>query len=109
MTWIFGFLRIVLLAVVLSLCLAWLRKGDGDLALTLSWTLYPVSGGMVAARSLLDWEATRRDAQLLAGVLRVAAFFAVVAVAQWGFPGSLTAVSVAFVTTLTLACYRAEA
>lgn len=110
MTWLFGFLRLVLVALFLSLLLGWLRNGDGDLALTLSWTLYPVSGGMVAARCLIDWEASRKkDAQLLAGALRITAFFAIVGIAQWGFAGSLAAVGVAFLATLTLATYGAEA
>ena len=104
MTWVFGFARLIFLALLLSLLLGWLRGVDGDLARTLPWLLYPVSGGMVAARSLLDWEATRKDAQLLAGSVRIAAFFVVVAIAQWGFPGSLTATSLAFIATLALAC-----
>jgi len=108
MTWVFGFARLALLALLLSLFLGWLKGTDGDLARTLPWLLYPVSGGMVAARSLLDWEATRKDTWLFVGALRIAAFFVVVAIAQWGFPGSMTATSLAFVATLALACVNAD-
>lgn len=108
MSWIFSFARMVALAIGLSAVLTWLKQDTVGLAVTLPWMLYPISGGMVVARATMDWEETRKDAQIVTGALRIAAFFAIVAIAHWGFPGSLTAVTLAFLATLALGCYRKE-
>ena len=109
MNFVLALLRLVLLALVLALLIGWLKNEDADLALTLPWTLYPVSGGLVAARAIFDWEGSRLPRDLLIGAARIAGFFAVVCIAHYGFPHSITAVGVAFVATLMLAVYRTEA
>lgn len=109
MSFLLALLRLVLLALVLALVIGWLKNEDADLALTLPWTLYPVSGGLVAARAIFDWEASREARDLLIGVGRIAGFFGVVCIAHFGFPHSITAVGLAFVATAMLAVYRPEA
>jgi hypothetical protein len=101
--------RLVLIALGLALVIGWLKNEDADLALTLPWTLYPVSGGLVAARAIFDWEASQAPRDLVIGAARIAGFFAIVCIARFGFPHSITAVAVAFVATAMLAVYRTEA
>lgn len=109
MNFLLALIRLVVLALVLALVIGWLKNEDADLALTLPWTLYPVSGGLVAARAIFDWEGSPGPKDLLTGAARIAGFFAVVSIAHFGFPHSITAVGVAFVATAMLAVYRPEA
>ncbi len=106
LNFLLALVRLVVLALVLAILLGWLKNEKADIALTLPWTLYPVSGGLVLARSLTDWEGNKTSKSFLIGSARVAAFFAIVGVAHWGFPGSLTAIAVAFVSTLALGVYH---
>jgi hypothetical protein len=101
--------RLVLIALGLAIVIGWLKNEDADLALTLPWTLYPVSGGLVAARAIFDWEASHAPRDLVFGAARIAGFFTIVCIARYGFPHSITAVAAAFVTTAMLAVYRTEA
>lgn len=108
-SFLLALIRLVLLAAGLALLLGWLKNEQADLALTLPWTLYPVSGGLVLARSLTEWEGDKSGRNFLVGTARVAAFFAIVMIAQWGFHGSMTAIAIAFVSTLALGVYHQSA
>lgn len=109
MNFILALVRLVLIALGLALVIGWLKNEEADLALTLPWTLYPVSGGLVAARAIFDWEASHAPRNLVIGAARIGGFFAIVCTARYGFPHSITAVAVAFVATAMLAVYRREA
>ncbi|KPF46941.1 hypothetical protein [Rhizobium sp. AAP43] len=105
MNFIIALLRLVGAAFVLALLLAWLKDGNAEIARTLPWTLYPFGGGLVAARSILDWEGNQTSRYFALGAARIAAFFAIVATTHYGFPHSVTAVAIAFVAMLAVARY----
>lgn len=95
--------RALAIATLLAIAYAWLTGNDPALAATLPWTLFPLAGGLVAARVLIDWQSPLEGAGLVRGILRIGLFLLTALIVHRGYPGSLMAVGIGFLVMLALA------